>query len=218
MNLHSILLRDKIEALGFDTAITEKPLSNLIDFNWKNILHAPPKNTSDISYNELLLISNVTKKRSKIDINNLLELDLDLDSPFIDLLEKRRITYPYRYISMFYNIVHPILMNIKSYWNRPRPQQLARFYNIHIDTIITDTIHTPSYPSGHTVYSSLVSLIIKDLYPSVPNTTLDRIVLDTARARILQGVHFPSDNQASLVFAQFVFDKLSPKLRKYYNE
>ncbi len=218
MNLNNILLRDKIEFLGFDSVITEKPLSNLVDFDWKTILSPPPKNTSDISYNELLFISGQTKKRSKMDINNLLELDLDLDSPFINLLQKYKINYPYRYISLFYDIVHPILMNIKSYWNRPRPQQLARFYNINIDTIITDTIHTPSYPSGHTVYSSLVSLIIKDLYPSVPNTALDRIVLDTARARVLQGVHFPSDNQASLVFSQFIFNKLSPKLRKYYNE
>lgn len=218
MNLNNILLRDKIESLVFDSVITEKPLSYLIDFDWKTILPPPPKNTSDISYNELVFISNQIKKRSKIDIDNLLELDLDLDSPFIDLLQKYRITYPIRYITLFYDIVHPILINIKSYWNRPRPKQLAKFYNIHIDTIITDTIHTPSYPSGHTVYSSLVSLIIKDLYPSVTNTALDRIVLDTARARVLQGVHFPSDNQASLVFSKFVFNKLSPKLRKYYNE
>lgn len=218
MNLHNILLKDKIEALCFDTVTVEKPTSYLIDFNWKNILPKPPLNTSDESYNELLFISKETLNRSKIDIDNLLQLDLDLDTPFIKLLQKYDITYPDRYIGLFYDIVHPVLINIKSYWNRPRPQQLARLYNIDIDTIITDTIHTPAYPSGHTVYSSLVSLIIKDLYPNVSKTALESIVLDTAKARVLQGVHYPSDNKASLIFSKYIFDKLNPKLRKYYNE
>lgn len=218
MNLNNILLKDKIESLGFDTSIVEKPMSYLIDFDWKGILSEPPKNTSDTAYNELLLVSRETRNRSKSDIDNLLTLDLDLDSPFISLLKSYNIKYPGRYIDLFYEIVHPVLMNVKSYWNRPRPKQLARFYNIDISLIVTDTIHTASYPSGHTVYSSIVALIIKDLYPKVSNKAVDKIVLDTAKARVLQGVHYPSDNKASLIFSKYIFDKLSPKLRKFYYE
>ena len=114
--------------------------------------------------------------------------------------------------------MHPVLINTKNYWNRPRPNQLAKLYNINIDLIVTDSIHTASYPSGHTVYSSLVSSIIKDLFPQIEQKQLDDVVLQTAKARIIQGAHFPSDNKASILFSKQLFNKLNPKIRKYYND
>jgi membrane-associated phospholipid phosphatase len=110
-------------------------------------------------------------------------------------------------------------MNTKGFWNRPRPIQLAKLLNIKLDAIITDTVHSASYPSGHTVYSSLVANIIRDLYPQVNTSQLDKVVTDTAKARMMQGVHYPSDNQASIIFSKFVFNKLNAILKKdYYNE
>lgn len=218
MDLNNILLRDKIESLGFDTVYLEKPMSNLIDFNWKNILPKPPANTSQETKQELLLISKETLRRSKQDIELIHSIDLDLDSPFIKLLNKYRLFYPQRYIDLFYDIVHPVLINTKNYWNRPRPNQLAKLYNINIDLIVTDSIHTASYPSGHTVYSKLVANILKDIYPKIRSKELDAIVLETAKARIMQGVHYPSDNRASITFSDIMYKKLQPKLRKYYDD
>ena len=218
MDLNQILLRKKIESLGFETVYLEKPMSNLIDFDWKNILSRPPSNTSRITIDELKLLSKQTKNRSKADIDNIHRIDLDLDSSFIRLLNSYNLIYPQRYIDLFYDIVHPVLINIKSYWNRPRPNQLAKFYNIDIDVIITDSIHTAAYPSGHTVYSNLVANILKDIYPEVSVSKLNDIVLETAKARVLQGVHYPSDNKASIQFSNIIFDKLQPKLRKYYSD
>jgi hypothetical protein len=68
------------------------------------------------------------------------------------------------------------------------------------------------------VYSSLVAHILKDIHPQIKQQQLDNIVSETAKARVLQGVHYPSDNMASLIFSKFMFDKLNNKLRKYYNE
>lgn len=218
MDLSSILLRDKIESLSFDTVYLEKPMSHLIDFDWKNILPKPPANTSQETKQELLLISKETSKRSKQDIELIHNIDLDLDSPFIKLLNKHKLFYPQRYIDLFYDIVYPVLINIKNYWNRPRPNQLAKLYNIDIDLIVTDTIHTASYPSGHTVYSTLVANILKDIYPEIRPKELDAIVLETAKARIIQGVHYPSDNRASITFSNIIYKKLQPKLRKYYDD
>lgn len=84
--------------------------------------------------------------------------------------------------------------------------------------MVTDTHHTASYPSGHTVYSNLVALILKNAYPQIDNKELDNIVLETARARVIQGVHYPTDNKASLIFSKYIFDQLNPKLKKYYND
>lgn len=209
---------NNIDNIGFETIYLEKPISNIIDFEWKKILEPPPKNSSQTTMDELLLISRTTKNRTKKDIELVYNIDQDIDTPFILLLNQYKLKYPQNYIDLFYDIVHPILLNIKGFWNRPRPNQLAKLYNINIDLIKTDTTHTAAYPSGHTVYSSLVASILKDIYPQIDQKKLENIVLETARARVMQGVHYPSDNKASLIFTKFIFDKLNPKLRKYYND
>lgn len=218
MNLSYFLSTDKIDSIGYDTVYLEKPISNLIDFNWKTILAPPPKNTSETTTKELLLISRSTKNRSSKDIELVYNIDQNLDEPFILLLNKYNIKYPQNYIDLFYDIVYPILLNTKSYWNRARPNQLAKYFNMTINVLVTDTHHTAAYPSGHTVYSNLVANILKNLFPQINKKELDYIVLETARARILQGVHFPSDNKASIIFSDYIFQKLHPKLRKYYND
>jgi len=218
MNLAYLLTKDKIDSIGYETVYLEKPVSKIIDFDWKNILQPPPKNTSETTLQELLLISRSTQRRSKKDLELVHNVDQDLDQPFILLLKKYNINYPNNYINLFYDVVYPVLINTKNYWNRPRPNQLAKYFNIDIDVILTDTHHTASYPSGHTVYTSLVANILKDLFPRISQTELDNIVLETARARVLQGVHYPTDNKASLLFSKNIFNKLNPKLRKYYND
>jgi len=218
MNLKYFLLKDKIDSIGYETIYLEKPMSNLINFDWKNILDAPPKNNSKKTIQELQLISRSTKNRSRKDIELIHNIDQNLDDPFILLLDKYKLKYPENYIDLFYDIIKPVLLNTKNYWNRARPNQLAQYFDLKIDVIVTDTHHTASYPSGHTVYSNLVANILKDLFPQINRKELDHIVNETARARVLQGVHFPSDNKASIIFSDYMFQKLHHKLRKYYND
>lgn len=218
MNLSYFLTTDKIDSIGYDTVYLEKPMSNLIDFNWKQILDEPPKNSSEETIKELKLVSQSTKNRTSKDTELVYNVDQDLDKPFILLLQKYGLKYPQNYIDLFYDIVHPLLLNTKRYWNRARPNQLAQYFNIDINILVTNTHHTASYPSGHTVYSKLVANILKNLFVQIKQAELDNIVYETARARVIQGVHFPSDNKASIIFSNTVFTKLQPKLRKYYND
>jgi hypothetical protein len=204
-----------IDSIGYETVYLEQPISKLIDFDWKKILQDPPRNSSQTTKNELVFISKNTKERTHQDIELIYNVDMDLDKPYELLCKKYRVEYPHNYISLFYDIVLPVLLNTKKYWNRARPKQLAELYNIDIRVILTDTHHTAAYPSGHTVYSKLVANILHFIYPQIKQTELDNIVLQTARARVMQGVHYPTDNKASLIFSNFLFDSLNPKLRKY---
>ena len=81
--------------------------------------------------------------------------------------------------------------------------------------IVTQTHDTPAYPSGHTVYSKLVANILHDMFPQISFVELDSIVKKTGFARVVQGVHFPSDNEASIIFTNYLFKALNPKLRNY---
>lgn len=214
MNLNLLLKNKTIKGLTYDSVVTEIPMSDLVDFDFKTVLSAPPENTSYTTQKELDLISYATLNRSTDDYDLIFRMDEDMDSFYIRFLNSQNLEYPQRYIDLFYDIVEPILMNTKSYWNRPRPHQLAKLYGTNIERIVTDTIHTPSYPSGHTVYSKLVANILSDIYPILADS-FNNIAKETGIARIKQGVHYPSDNIASFKFADFVYQKLQPKLKKY---
>jgi hypothetical protein len=214
MNLNLIFQNKRIKELRYDYAITERPMSNLIDFDYKTILKPPEPNNSKKTEKELSLISYATTNRKNTDVEFIHNVDQDMDSFFIGLLNKQNLEYPYRYIGLFYDIVEPVLMNTKSFWNRPRPSQLAKLYNIPIDVIATDTIHTASYPSGHTVYAKLVANILTEKYPKLADQ-LEATAKNIGIARIQQGVHYPSDNDASFVFSNFVYQKLQPRLKRY---
>ena len=212
MNLALVFLYDKIEKLRYNSVSLESPVPDIISFDYKTILDAPLSNTDPKTLKELKFVAESTFNRSDAEIEKIHNIDRDLDSPFIYLLSRYGLEYPQEYIDRFYNIVEPVLMNIKHYWNRPRPVQLAKLFNISIDPIATNTVHTPSYPSGHTMYSKLVANILKHHYPQIENKILDNIVYDTARARVMMGVHFPSDNQASMLLANYVFKNLISKM------
>jgi hypothetical protein len=217
MNLNLLLKNKKIKELTYDTVFTEVSMSDLVDFDYKKILDPPPENTSSITQKELEIVSRATLNKTSDDYDLIFRMDEDIDSFYVRFLKSQgqNYEYPKRYIDLFYDIVEPILMNTKSYWNRPRPAQLAKLYGIQIERIVTDTIHTASYPSGHTVYSKLVANILSDTYPQFADS-FNNIATKTGIARIKQGVHYPSDNKASFKFADFVYRTLKPKLEKYY--
>jgi len=214
MNLNHILKYKKIKNLTYDSVVVEKPMSDIVDFDYKKILAPPPANTSQQVQRELDLVSYATLHRTDKEIEFLLKMDEDMDQFYEELLRKYNLKYPRRYIYLFYDIVEPILMNVKNHWNRPRPKQLGDMYGIKIDRIVTKTIHTASYPSGHTVYSKLVANILIGIYPQLADK-LDNIAKNTGIARVKQGVHYPSDNVAGFEFSNFVYSKLQPKLGKY---
>ena len=104
---------NKIDSIGFETIYLELPISNIIDFDWKNILEPPPKNSSLKTLEELKLLSRVTKNRTKKDIDLIHNIDQDMDTPFSLLLQRYKLRYPKNYIELMYDVVYPVLLNIK---------------------------------------------------------------------------------------------------------
>ena len=130
MNLNLLLKNKKIKELTYDTVFTEVPMSNLVDFDYRKILNPPPENTSYTTQKELNLISYTTLNKTQDDYDLIFRMDEDMDSFYVRFLKSQgqNYEYPKRYIDLFYDIVEPVLMNTKSYWNRPRPSQLAKLY------------------------------------------------------------------------------------------
>ena len=66
----------------------------------------------------------------------------------------------------------PIVRHYKNYFNRPRPYQVAAYYNKELKRFKTGTASTPSYPSGHTVQPLVVALHYSKKYPELKQTLI----------------------------------------------
>jgi hypothetical protein len=209
--INSAINTTNIDNIKYTTKIVEdKEVSQLINFDYKSILDNPPKNSSVSTLEELIYISKITHNRTDEDIKFVNKIDKNPASLVIDFCNNKNIIFPKTDFDHLYDIIKPLILNTKYYFNRARPDQIAKFYGLTINIIETDTHHTPSYPSGHTVYARLASNLILESNPEF-QYELGLIVNKSAQARVLQGVHYPSDNKASIIFTDYIFKRLINK-------
>lgn len=171
--------------------------NNIVKIDWLKIIDAPPKNSSVKTTRELSAISKATVNRTSKEVDLVIKVDKDPNTLFIDFLEKKNLKFPKSKFLTFYDLLEPYIYGLKYHFNRARPEQLAPYHNINLKVMYTDTHHTPSYPSGHTMYAELAARILSDQYPQY-KTEFIEISKFCGLARVLQGVHFPSDNDASV--------------------
>lgn len=174
------------------------------------IIGPPPKNSSTTTQKELEIISRLTKNRSKSEIELIYTVDEDPLALFYGFMDKKNIAFPKQLFDEYYNILEQYVYALKYYFNRARPIQVAPYYNIDIDVLETDTHHTPSYPSGHTMYSELAAWIASSQYPE-HSKAFFRLSEYCGFARILQGVHYQSDNEASQLAVRMLFPLIKDK-------
>lgn len=201
---------------------TSKPktwkVSKLITIDWEGVLPEPPSNTSGETKKELEYLQVLTNNLNS-QAKNLIHLvdkePLDLYKP---IFEKIGQEMPVKDFKKAYNIVDSILMNLKHKFNRPRPKQLGDLMNYRVHVTETDTHQTPAYPSGHTAYAAIASYLFADMYP-YKSSEFFQLVGVAGHARCLQGVHYPSDNEASMVITGAIWQdiryKLFPELQPY---
>ena len=104
-------------------------------------------------------------------------------------------------ISKLVESYHKIVPIIKWYYNRIRPYQLAEKYNIEIDSLLLDTMITPSYPSGHSTQSYLIAYYFGGIYPDLKNDLLE-LANKICGSRLAAKAHYPSDIAFGRVIGQ----------------
>lgn len=99
----------------------------------------------------------------------------------------------------------------KYHYNRPRPRQLAAFYDIELTPLYNPSC--PSYPSGHTAKTMVAHLALERLTDdfSYDLDKAKKLVADVAYSRLQAKVHFPSDVRAGILFARRLFTHLTCK-------
>ena len=191
---------DNIVSMKYsDNIPPEKKVSDLVSIDWKNVLPEPPENNSQITREEIQEVSELSDKRTDRQVELVMVVDKDIRVMFERLLKDNNLSYPAEKIKKIYDtIVFPVIINLKWQYNRPRPYQLAPKFGVKIDYIPTDTINTPSYPSGHTAYATIIASVLSEMYPEFSSEFYE-LVNVAGKAREIQGVHYESDNDASMV-------------------
>ncbi len=87
----------------------------------------------------------------------------------------------------------PIIGSVKDYWKRPRP-----FLTSHEVKSCFDETKGYSYPSGHSTFAYLCAIVLADIVPEKRAEIFARAA-QYARARMICGVHYPSDVDAGRI-------------------
>ncbi len=189
----------------------EKKVSNFITIDWEGIIPEPPSNESEITKDELEYLSKLTRMRTPEDEELVRLVDKHPIRIYEEFARKHKLKIPMGRIEKAIEIITPIILNLKWKHNRPRPFQLARFYGLNIDVIKTDTHQTPAYPSGHTAQAGIIAPIMAEEYPKYTSEFYE-LVSRAGLARCLQGVHYPTDNDVSMVISGAVWEDIRHRI------
>ena len=184
---------------------------SLVDVDVKTLLPKPPKNSSATTIKELKAISEVTQKIGDKELDLIHIVDQDPIHLFTRFLEARSLKFPLGDFYDYYNIVEHYSYALKYYFNRARPEQVAPYHNIDINILYTDTHHTPAYPSGHSMYSELAAYLLTDMYPQYKKEFFE-LSKYCGFARIIQGVHYQSDIEASEKAMRVLYPKIKERV------
>ena len=186
-------------------------VSDKITIAWDDILPDPPSNDSDITKKELIYLSELTKNRSNSQVELIKLVDKEPNDLHHKTLKKLNLEFPEKIFDRSWNILKNVIKNLKHKHNRPRPYQISDRYGIEINLLDSKTAQTPAYPSGHTAYAALSAYILAAKYPAHSEHFFDK-VSTAGMARMLMGVHYPSDNEASMIIAGAVWEDIRYKL------
>jgi len=211
-------LSSRLDSVVYTNKTRTWKVPKIITIDWEGVLPEPPKNTSEETKKELQYLEKLTSNLG-YEEKNLIDLvdkePLDLYKPIFSKMGK---PIPKKDFEKIWKISEPIVNNLKHKFNRPRPKQLGDLLNYKINVRESKTHHTPAYPSGHTVYAALGAYLFSDMYPHKSSEFFKMISL-AGLARCLQGVHYPSDNEASMVISGAIWQdvryKLFPQLEPY---
>ena len=191
-----------IDSLKYDK-VKEKPTPLLKGEDWKNInVPEPPRNSSPEAKSELSTIKELGSNRTQKDINSIREHDMAATYAIRDYLEENDLLYNTEDITKIVETGAGISRFYKNKFQRIRPWQLAEELEMEINHMDfpSDSMQTPSYPSGHSLQSRLVAEYYIKKYPE-HRKGLIAAAEECGQGRVKAGWHFPSDHDVGVLIA-----------------
>jgi len=208
---------DRINSIRYEGVPTDRQKAKmkrptpLITIDWNSIIPDPPSNTSDTTKADLEQVEILSRTVSHEDFNLIMLVDDDVQNLFKPYLKKVGLEYPTELIDSVISNIDTVLLNLKHKFKRARPFQVAPHLGYIISVIQTKTHQTPAYPSGHQGQGAIVAEVLSSLYPEHKTQWNDFSAL-VGKARVMQGVHYPSDNEVSVALAKTLWKNMKDNL------
>ena len=189
--------------------VAERPVDNVVG-DWKNIGVVPPtENDSPETEKEMEEMISLFKKRDEQSVKNhdqdvfyglreyLKENDLKIDAD-----ANRKIIQIGQGVGRYY----------KNKFERIRPYHLADAMNLKFDhmELISNSMKTPAYPSGHSLQSRLLAEFYAKKYPEHRDELIKKAD-ECGLGRVYAGWHYPSDHTESVKIAKKLINMINIK-------
>ena len=176
------------------------------DFNVKKYYRkTPPPSGGYTTYAEI-------KELTKIPINKKFIKEKDNPIPnFKKVTDKYGLILPINDLNNLLHYSRPIIIDLKEFFNRPRPKDIAYKLGIDLPNVELDSMKTPSYPSGHSAQGFLLGYFLSAMYPKY---TLDfmKVAKDISYSRNVARCHYRSDSK----FGEFLGKELFNHIKQSY--
>jgi hypothetical protein len=202
----------KLDRLGHPVKLNKKRLDQLkgdysayadLDFDqWRGFPF--PKNTSTQTLNELKYLISLGEFRHDWQ-EEMIMYDLKVIKPFKDYLEEYGIEVDFVRIKSLMDQTSPVILSLKRFYNRPRPQILAKELGLEMTFFPLKTSNTPSYPSGHATQGCLVANLVADEIPLEHRKNVLDLGKRIGESRQIAGAHYQSDTQFGIKLGEELY-------------
>ena len=129
-------LAERIDSVTYTDDTKSWNVSKQITIDWASILPEPPKNSSEETKKELKYLAELTENLSVSQKNLVYLVDNEPLDLYNDILRRHNLKMPREEFKRVWKLTYPIIMNLKHKFNRPRPEQLAKYYGLRIAVLL----------------------------------------------------------------------------------
>lgn len=162
----------------------------------------PPADNSLTTFKELQELNNL-----KLDKDFVVEKDNIIDN-FEKINSAAGVNFPKNEINKLQNDSSKVIKDLKNYFNRPRPKELANTLGVSMENVDLKSMKTPSYPSGHSAQSKLIAKVLGDKYPQLKQE-YNKEAENISNSRNVGRAHYKSDSK----FGQEVGERMYEYLK-----
>ena len=178
----------------------------LKDFNYsKYKVNSFPKNASMQTYSELTFLRDLPEDKEFVKKHD------DIEGVFKEICNNYNVEYPEELVNELLKSSAGIILDLKYHYNRPRPKQLAKEYEMNIGGLELESMSSPSYPSGHSTQGFLIGKILQTKL-SITTDAFLQAGKRISYSRNLARAHYPSDSRMGEELGTAMYSYLKEKL------
>lgn len=166
-----------------------------------------PKNSSEATQEELnQIVDSLRVLQGKEEfIKRYKTYDAHLKRYFIDGLLKGDVNENEikELVNSVMEDIKPLLIKLKYHFQRPRPNQLANYYNLNLFPYQSISADSPSFPSGHAFQGRILTEVLGNRYPKT-YAFMEKVFKDICYSRVYMGLHYQSDIDVAIFSADRV--------------